>query len=82
MGLGKWMENREVRDLDKQAAKDRLLDNAEPHVYIGYVQSRNTEALLGELRFIRWILLLILLVLFSLASHFLPSGWWYKGFWS
>lgn len=47
------------------------------------LQSNETaRAMLAELRYIRWLLFAILLMLITFAVYTLPEGWWYRGWWS
>ena len=67
---------------DKWEREQRLLDGAAPHEYISYHIGINSKPILSELRFIKWLLVCILIMLITFANNYLPAGWWYAGWWS
>ncbi|WP_421565568.1 hypothetical protein [Ochrobactrum sp. EDr1-4] len=67
------------KELDAYERRQRMLDNAAPHLHTAIIMNENTAALLSELRFIRWLLIAILAMLITFGVHFLPKGWWYQG---
>lgn len=67
------------KDFEKYQAEQRMLDKAAPHEYVAYFIGINSKAIVTELRIIRWILFAILIMLITFAGHYLPVGWWYKG---
>lgn len=66
------------KEIEKLARETRMLDEATPHEYVGYMIGVNTKHLLRELRLIKWLLSLIAIVLLIMAHHYLPANWWYS----
>ncbi|MBY5465271.1 hypothetical protein [Rhizobium leguminosarum] len=69
------------KEFEKYQAEQRMLDKASPQEYVAYFIGINTKAIVNELRVIRWVLYAILIMLITFAGHYLPDGWWYKGWW-
>jgi len=78
----RWLKDRDDREFEAHERRERFLESLPPQEYTAYFAGLNTKALLAELRFIRWLLLFILIMLITFAVHTLPRGWWYQPWWS
>lgn len=75
------MDDWAKKDLERYAKEQRMLDDAEPHEYIGYVIGVNAKALKAELRTIKYLLLVIAFLMAAIAHHTLPEGWYWNPWW-
>ena len=68
-------------EYDRWEREQALYDRASDSEKINIAATRNTKALLAELRVIRWLLVLLGILAVSAMTIWAPEGWWHQSFW-
>ncbi len=73
-----WFE----KGYEKAERRQRYYDAAPPHEKINFHLNDGTNAILAELRLIRWILFGLFVIAFQAMFIFGPSNWLWTPFWA
>lgn len=77
-GFRAYFSKKEKEKFEEVCRKDEAINRLPPHEYIAYFAGVNSRHILGELRAIKWLLVIIIVILVTFANHTLPNGWWYN----
>lgn len=64
------------REFEKFCRDEDRYDKLPDHEKINWRSAQRTNAILGELKAIKFLLVAVILMMLAFATHTLPEGWW------
>lgn len=62
--------------------EQEVFERSSPHEQLLMNATANANQILAELRFIRWLLLVLVLLAVTAMFIWAPAGWWHTPFWA